>query len=408
MLQFLMLLAVMLSASLAGAQSPGLPDPKNELRGEALIRALKGGGYSLLFRHAVREPNVTERLDKIAVADCGTQIPLSAIGRAQSRSIGEAMRKLEIPLGNVIASPFCRAMDTARLIAGRVRAENAVAGRDPERMQDPYSFTRLREMVGTAPEPGTNRLIVGHVNAFAGVAGGPLLMEGEAGVFRANEGRLILIARLRAEDWQAYAAPANAPPPAMRSSAPDQLLALHGLPLVSALGFGGYTIYFRLGATDASVQRDTPSTAVGCSSGHDLPETTRAQARRIGEAVSAMRLPLNEVLGSDCYAIEAARLIARPSRADDPVRGVVRTVSAIDDSLLETKLATPPSFPGLRFIIGDGKRFNAVAGPPYLEEGEAAVLRTTAAGGWVVVARVQATQWTDLLEAAGITSELGD
>jgi hypothetical protein len=35
-------------------------DPPRELKGEALIRALKGGGYTPLFRHAARQPDVME------------------------------------------------------------------------------------------------------------------------------------------------------------------------------------------------------------------------------------------------------------------------------------------------------------------------------------------------------------
>src|SRR4051794_7719538 len=103
--------------SIAGfAQTKGYPDPQYELKGEALIDALKGGGYTLLFRHAAREPNVMELTDKIVMSDCSTQIPLAGLGRAQAQSAGEAMRQLGIPLGETIASPFCRTMETARLI----------------------------------------------------------------------------------------------------------------------------------------------------------------------------------------------------------------------------------------------------------------------------------------------------
>ncbi|HEV7821237.1 MAG TPA: histidine phosphatase family protein, partial [Burkholderiales bacterium] len=115
--------AVVFSA-LALAQTKGLPDPQHELKGEALIRALKGGGYTLLFRHAARQPDMMEFAGKIMMSDCSTQIPLSELGKAQARSVGDAMRKLGIPTAESIASPFCRTMDSARIIAGDVRADN--------------------------------------------------------------------------------------------------------------------------------------------------------------------------------------------------------------------------------------------------------------------------------------------
>jgi phosphohistidine phosphatase SixA len=202
MVRCLMLAIAMLFASAVLAQSAGMPDPNNALTGEALVRALKGGGYTLVFRHAAREPEVMERNDRISMADCATQIPLSVMGRAQARSIGEVMNRLGIPMGEVIASPFCRTMDTARLIAGRVRAENAVAGRNPESWQDEFKFDRLAEIVSSQPDPGTNRLVVGHANAFVALLGPPILSEGEVGIIRVVEGRRLLVARLRVEDWQ--------------------------------------------------------------------------------------------------------------------------------------------------------------------------------------------------------------
>src|SRR3954470_7804161 len=153
----------------AFAQTKGYPDPQYELKGDALINALKGGGYTLLFRHAAREPNVMELADKLVMDDCSTQIPLAALGRAQAQSAGEAMRKLGIPLGETIASPFCRTMETARLIAGHARADNALLSLTSDNVPEAKPFARLIEIVATPPEPGTNRVIVGHTSASTSI-----------------------------------------------------------------------------------------------------------------------------------------------------------------------------------------------------------------------------------------------
>jgi hypothetical protein len=46
----------------------------------------------------------------------------------------------------------------------------------------------------------------------------------------------------------------------------------------------------------------------------------------------------------------------------------------------------------IRWIVGHGTPFRAVAGPPHLAEGEAVVIRP-ATTHWVVVARLTVDQW---------------
>ncbi len=204
-----LIIAALVLSIAALALMKNLLDPPRELKGEALIRALKGGGYTLLFRHTARATNVTEFNDLIVLADCSTQIPLAELGRAQARAIGEAMRKLRIPIGETLASPFCWTMETARLIAGNARADNAVLGHADGSFQNTMNFTPLIEIMATPPQPGTNRIIVGHSSAFDNVAGGPSLEQGESGIFRIVDRRPVLVARVLLEEWQAYLSSSN-------------------------------------------------------------------------------------------------------------------------------------------------------------------------------------------------------
>ena len=52
-----------------------------------------------------------------------------------------------------------------------------------------------------------------------------------------------------------------------------------------------------------------------------------------------------------------------------------------------------------RWIVGHGNPFRAIAGPPHLMEGEAAVIRP---GGsrWTVVARLRVADWQALGNAS--------
>ena len=377
----------MLFASTVLAQSPTVVDGNNVLSGDELVRALRGGGYTLYFRHGVRDTTVREYSSKMIMTDCGTQIPLSPVGRTQSQSIGAAMRKLGIPMGEVIASPLCRTMDTARFIAGRVRADTAVLGSDPERPQGLPSFVRLFEILATPPDPGTNRLIVGHLYAYEAMGRRPTLLEGEAAVFRAVSGRAEWVARIRAEDWQSHAAPLFEVPANLRSSAPDKLLELRGLSLAVALRTGGYTIFLRHADAGVAGPGGRPPVVAECEKRSNLSDTARAQAASIGEAIAALRLPANVVQASPvCHAIETARLITRAG-------GPAFELRTIEDMELEPLLSSTALPYGIRIVVGDGRQFNALAGPPRLAEGEAAVLRSSGAKGWVVVGRILAEGW---------------
>lgn len=377
--------ASLLSAS-AFAQAKGVPDPTYELKGDALMRALKGGGYTLLFRHMARDADITELGDKIVISDCSTQIPLSTLGRAQAQSVGNALRKLQIPIGETIASPFCRTMESARLIAGTARAENMVAGRKADDFNAENDFAPLVKVILTPPAAGTNRIIVGHNSAFTQIEGGPYQQEGEAAVFRAIDGRRVLIARLRVEDWQTYAFPTAGLPASARHAGSDPLLQHKGRALLTTLRFGGYTLFVA-----ANPDRAKPGPAgTDCNASPALDEPRLEQARTLGTALAAVQFKLTEVFArGDCGAQEYARIVARRTEG-------IRTPGQNRAPQLAQILATPAPATSLRLIVGDSGEFGLVAGMPALAAGETAVLRTTEGGNWVVLARLTPQDWTDL------------
>jgi hypothetical protein len=88
-----------------------------QLQGQALIRALKNGGFSIYFRHEAtdwtQQDKVNQRGDWLS-CDPRRMRQLSPQGRLGAGRTGEAIRALGIPVGRVYASPYCRTMDTAR------------------------------------------------------------------------------------------------------------------------------------------------------------------------------------------------------------------------------------------------------------------------------------------------------
>jgi len=90
-------------------------------RADIWQRLRTGRGYAVLIRHALA-PGTGDpagfRLD-----DCSTQRNLSSEGRRQAVAIGALWRRERLPVDRVLTSRWCRARDTARLLAvGKVEA----------------------------------------------------------------------------------------------------------------------------------------------------------------------------------------------------------------------------------------------------------------------------------------------
>ena len=117
-----------------------------------------------------------------------------------------SLRELSIPVGPVLASPFCRTMETARLVFGNPQASTAVRG-GPARPEDPERYAALRKLLSTRVPAGSNLAIASHGNPFHDVAGPPYLAEGEMAVVTPEgNGAFRIVARIRKDDWPALAA----------------------------------------------------------------------------------------------------------------------------------------------------------------------------------------------------------
>ncbi|MCB0154857.1 MAG: histidine phosphatase family protein, partial [Anaerolineae bacterium] len=93
--------------------------PPGPLAGAALLQALQHGGYVIFFRHAATYRSQLDT-DQQNLENCATQRNLDETGQAQARAIGAAFAAANIPIGPVLASPYCRTRHTAELAFGRV------------------------------------------------------------------------------------------------------------------------------------------------------------------------------------------------------------------------------------------------------------------------------------------------
>jgi broad specificity phosphatase PhoE len=182
------------------------------LSGRSLADALRRGGYVIYFRHAGTD---WSQDDQVAVdgdwksCDSGRMRQLSDQGRKAARSIGEAFRRLQIPVGRVLSSEYCRARQTAELMnLGPVAPTRAIMNMLVADMVGGRAavIERARRELGRLPEAGTNTVIVAHGNLMR-AATGEYTAEAGAAVFRPlGDIAFERVALIAPEDWQQLAA----------------------------------------------------------------------------------------------------------------------------------------------------------------------------------------------------------
>lgn len=80
---------------------------------------LAKGGHVVLIRHTTTVPGIGDP-PNFSLGDCATQRNLSEIGRDEAKRIGAEFKRRNVPIGDVLSSPWCRCVDTAKLAFGKV------------------------------------------------------------------------------------------------------------------------------------------------------------------------------------------------------------------------------------------------------------------------------------------------
>jgi len=181
--------------------------PSRELAPAQLLAELRKGGYILYFRHAATDFSQNDEKMK-SFEDCTNQRNLIDRGRADARAAAATIRHLGIPVERVLASPFCRTVETAQLLFGRAEKMQEVRG-GPSAPADAERYAALRRILATPISSGANLAVVSHGNPFYSVAGPPFLAEGEAAVIRPLGADFQVIARIPVDRWDALASAAR-------------------------------------------------------------------------------------------------------------------------------------------------------------------------------------------------------
>ena len=147
--------------------------------------ALVKGGHVALIRHGNAPPGYGGDPPGFKIDDCKTQRNLDEQGRGEARALGEAFRNHGVRVDRIVSSPWCRCLETARLMAvGPVESSWAlVPDRDPSA---PVRLLELKEMISAWRGPGTLVLVTHALTVRALL--GFLPIQGETVVFKPASG----------------------------------------------------------------------------------------------------------------------------------------------------------------------------------------------------------------------------
>ncbi len=174
---------------------------------QELVAKLKAGGYNLYFRHEATDWSQNDQVNRAQdwlSCDGNRMRQLSSKGRANAEATGKAIRSLGIPVSQVLASPYCRTVETARLMGlGTVKPTTEVMNlRVAEYFGGRSAIVATaRALLATPPRAGSNVVIVAHGNVAQ--AATPVYPgEGEGVVFKPDgNGGFQFVGRLTPADW---------------------------------------------------------------------------------------------------------------------------------------------------------------------------------------------------------------
>lgn len=223
---------LVLAAMLAAGPAKAAEDDLKRLSGQPLVELLRGGGHVVYVRHGAADRGTDD--DPLGLGPCTAQRNLSPSGRAEATAIGAAFHRLALPVARVLASPYCRALETAQLAFGGAEVRHELRlwqGKLPDEMKNTLP-EQAKRLLAEAPPSGANTVVVAH--NYKDLLGFDL-QQGEAAVLRPDgTGGFVALARVLPAEWTAHLV-----------AAPELLVASFSLPagarpdLLAADGQGG-------------------------------------------------------------------------------------------------------------------------------------------------------------------------
>jgi phosphohistidine phosphatase SixA len=175
-----------------------------------IAQMLRAGGFIIVVRHGATFPDRADT-DPLNFGNVAAQRNLNDKGKVLAKAFGDAVRLVGIPVGKVYTSKYNRAYETA-VIAGFKDIEKTTDLTEGGLVVSPNENNRrieaFHKMLGTAPQPGTNTILITHKPNIVDGLGKDWfdVKEGEASLFRPENGSYKLVVRVQMEEWPYIAA----------------------------------------------------------------------------------------------------------------------------------------------------------------------------------------------------------
>jgi phosphohistidine phosphatase SixA len=177
---------------------------------------------------------------------------------------------------------------------------------------------------------------------------------------------------------------------------------------INDLRSGGYVIVFRHGATYSDQANADSMSRPNVSAQRQLNDQGRAQARSIGESMRKLKIPVGRVLTSTTQrAVDTARLLgfgdvtATPDLTESGPAASPDENNRRAQALRKLAAGRPPADSNL-VIVSHKPNIVEAFGGDWLDvrEGEASVFEPDGNGGFKLVVRIQAREWSKLAQAS--------
>jgi broad specificity phosphatase PhoE len=174
-----------------------------------IAQALRAGGLVIVVRHGATFPDQADT-DPLNFDNIAAQRNLNDKGKALAKAFGDALRQAGVPVGKVFTSKYNRAYETAVIAGFKDIAKTAditegglvVSPNENNRRSEAF-----RKMLGTEPTPGTNTILITHKPNIVDALGKDWfdVKEGEASIFRPENGSYKLLGRVQMDEWSRIA-----------------------------------------------------------------------------------------------------------------------------------------------------------------------------------------------------------
>ncbi|WP_170246269.1 histidine phosphatase family protein [Colwellia hornerae] len=169
----------------------------------ALIQALQSGGHIIYMRHGLTTRKDMSR-DKslIDLTRCETQRNLTEAGKSQVQQIGVLIKSLNIPIGQVKSSPYCRTKDTAREVFGDFKVDDKLQFSIAKKNKESAMLGQyLLDSMLASNDGEKNTVYVGHTANLKDGLGVWPKPEGVMVIFKKEDNRIIFKGMIKPDDW---------------------------------------------------------------------------------------------------------------------------------------------------------------------------------------------------------------